>query len=205
MQIRGYIAGMTRVDRYSRMVMWLKVTLPLAALAILSTLFLVAETLDPEAAIPYADVDVGQILEDQGVNNAVFGGLTDDGVEVSVDSESVRPDGPLFLGKKLDVEMLFPDGSRVYVDAPEGTVHMANSEALLSGGVQINSTLGYEMVTEALRTTWDTTTLESAGPVSAKGPLGDIDAGHMRLSQKADGAYLLVFKDGVRLIYQPEP
>ena len=49
---------MARVDRHTRLVGWLKVALPLTALAILSTLFLVARRIDPEAALPYAEVDV---------------------------------------------------------------------------------------------------------------------------------------------------
>ena len=50
----SYITDMAATDRYSRLVFRLKVALPLVALAILSTLFFVAESLDPDAAIPYA-------------------------------------------------------------------------------------------------------------------------------------------------------
>ena len=42
---------MARADTHTRVVGWLKVALPLAALAILSTLFLVARRIDPEAAL----------------------------------------------------------------------------------------------------------------------------------------------------------
>ena len=43
---------------HSRIVMILKVTLPLVALAILSSLFLFSREIDPEDAIPYADVEI---------------------------------------------------------------------------------------------------------------------------------------------------
>lgn len=196
---------MARVDTYSRIVLWLKVALPLVALAILSTLFLVAETLDPDAAIPYADVDVGRILENQGVTRPSFGGLTTDGVEVSVGAESVRPDGPRFVGNLLSVVMDFPDGGgHIEVNAPEGTVHMAASEAVLRGGVELTSTSGYHALTETLRATWSKAMLETEGPITASGPLGEIAAGHLILSQDADGTHLLVFNDGVRLVYRPE-
>ena len=49
---------MERIDRHTRVVGWLKLALPLAALVILSTLFLVADRIDPEDALPYAKVDV---------------------------------------------------------------------------------------------------------------------------------------------------
>ena len=45
------------MDRYSRMVAIFKVLLPLAALAILSTLFLLSRTIDPTTTIPFADQD----------------------------------------------------------------------------------------------------------------------------------------------------
>ena len=45
----------------SRVVAWLRVLLPLAALAILSTLFLLPKSHDPDAAIPYADVDADRM------------------------------------------------------------------------------------------------------------------------------------------------
>ncbi len=47
-----------KVDRYSRMVALLKVSLPLIALGILSTLFLVSRAVDPPMTIPFADSEV---------------------------------------------------------------------------------------------------------------------------------------------------
>ena len=201
--MRGYIGPMARVDTYSRMVLWLKVTLPLLALAILSTLFLVAETLDPEAAIPYADVDVDRIMQDQGVTRPAFGGLTSDGVQVEVGADNVRPDGTVFIGRDLLVEMAFPDGGTIEVTAPQGTVDMPASQAILDGGVSLESTAGYTATTDAIQTAWSDAKLETVGAITAVGPLGRIDAGHMILTRDESGAHLLVFNEGVRLLYQP--
>ncbi len=56
------LADMATYDNtYSRVVAWLKILLPLLALAILSTLFLVARTIDPAQNIPYADVDIDEL------------------------------------------------------------------------------------------------------------------------------------------------
>ena len=52
------MARRAALDGWSRLVAALKVLLPLAALAILSTLFLVSNRINPEDALPYADVDV---------------------------------------------------------------------------------------------------------------------------------------------------
>ncbi|EKD61465.1 MAG: hypothetical protein ACD_54C00224G0006, partial [uncultured bacterium] len=41
--------------------------------------------------------------------------------------------------------------------------------------------------------------------VSAQGPVGQLTADHMLLSQQGDaGPYLLVFNGKVRLLYQPQ-
>ncbi|MBL9052753.1 MAG: hypothetical protein JNN02_03385, partial [Tabrizicola sp.] len=49
---------MAGTDAHTRVVTWLKVLLPLAALAILSTLFLLADQINPDDALPFAEVDV---------------------------------------------------------------------------------------------------------------------------------------------------
>ena len=43
------------MDRYSRMIAFLKVLLPLMALALLSTLFLLSQNTEPMASIPFAE------------------------------------------------------------------------------------------------------------------------------------------------------
>ena len=47
-------------DRHTQVVGWLKVALPLLALAVLATLFLLSDRIDPDAALPYAEVDVAE-------------------------------------------------------------------------------------------------------------------------------------------------
>ena len=49
---------------YSRFVALAKVVLPLAALRLFATLFLIARQIDPDAAIPFAEVDVEQFARD---------------------------------------------------------------------------------------------------------------------------------------------
>ncbi len=197
---------MSMNDSHSRLVLWLKVTLPLLALAILSTLFLVAETLDPEAAIPYAEVDVGQILSEQGVTRPEFGGVTEDGVTVSVAAEAIRPSGPAYRGTDLTVQMTLPDGGVIDVVSPEGTFDLPGETAVLAGGVRVSSTAGYDVTTESLRAGWSVASLETDSTVEAVGPVGSLTAGRMSLTQRDDGAgHVLVFKDGVRLIYRPGP
>ncbi len=53
--------------------------MPLAALAILSTLFLVARTIDPSDAIKFTDLDVEDRLRDPRMTAPTYAGVTSDG------------------------------------------------------------------------------------------------------------------------------
>ena len=53
------------MDRYSRMIVWLKVLLPLMALALLSTLFLLSRNVDPLASIPFAQAEIDERLKEK--------------------------------------------------------------------------------------------------------------------------------------------
>ena len=200
------MTGMAVADRYSRMILWMKVGLPLADLATLSTLFFAAETLDPEAAIPYASVDVERILTEQGVSGPMYGGVTEDGVAISLSADAIRPDASR---KRLSADNMvaaldLPGGAHIDIESTIGAVDSTTQEATLEGGVRLESSSGYVVTTERIVTSIETSRVVADQIIEATGPLGNITAGAMELSRPnpAEG-YLLVFKNGVRLVYQP--
>ena len=75
---------------HSRLVFWFKILLPLGALAIMSTLFMVSRTVRPEDAIPYADVDVADLMQQPRLTNPNFAGMTSDGAALSLKQPSVE-------------------------------------------------------------------------------------------------------------------
>lgn len=203
------MAGMDRADKYSRLVLWLKVALPLLALAILSTLFFVAETLDPEAAIPYAKVDVERILREQGMTRPTFGGVTAEGVQVSLSAEAVRPSmerRSRLLGETLAADLAFPGRGSINVRSPEGIIDAENGVAILQGGARLESSTGYLVETDRIVMSYLDATAEAESEVRATGPSGTLTAGSLQLVRRKgdDAGYLLVFKDGVRLVYKPK-
>jgi len=181
----------------------------LAALAILSTLFLLAETLDPEAAIPYAEVDVEQILRDQGITRPSFGGVTADGVALSLSAAAIRPGERIrdeVIGTDLEATIDLPSGTSIRITSPEGMIDMAARVALLQGGARLESSLGYSVESTDIVARYDEVRVATGGAVEATGPGGRITAGAMGLERdELSGAYVLVFKDGVRLIYEKQP
>jgi lipopolysaccharide export system protein LptC len=198
---------MARADRHTRVVGWLKVVLPLAALAILSTLFLVARRIDPEAALPYAEVDVEELAREPRMTAPTYAGTTSDGASVTLSAEEARPaaEGSPAQAAGLRLDLATPDGARTELVAADARMDDTAKELVLSGGVTVTTSTGYRLETAEVAARLDRTGLESRAPVRATGPAGEITAEGMVLSQdnRTPGAYVLVFKGGVRLVYQP--
>jgi lipopolysaccharide export system protein LptC len=196
-------------NTYSRVVAWLKVLLPVIALVLLSTMFLISRTIDPSRAIPFANVDVEGMVRDQRISSPAFSGVTKDGAALSITAETARPlpdnaDG--MSAETLKARIETPDGARVDIEAAEAVVVGAASVLTLSGGVVVTTSTDYRIEATGLVTKMDRAEMESEGAVQATGPLGTLDAGQARIAP-ADGdasTYLLVFKDGVKLIYVPK-
>lgn len=198
---------MARADRHTRVVGWLKVALPLIALVILSTLFLVARRIDPEAALPYAEVDVEDLAREPRMTAPTYAGTTADGAALTLSADEARPaaDGSPAQAAGLRLDLATPDGGQTELLAVDARMDDTAKELVLSGGVIVTTSTGYRLETAEVAARLDRTGLESRAPVKATGPAGEITAEGMVLSQdnRTPGAYVLVFKGGVRLIYQP--
>ena len=60
---------MAQGEFHTRFVGWMKIILPVIALGLLSTLFLLSRTVDPTQDIPVTEVDLEQRAQDQGASN----------------------------------------------------------------------------------------------------------------------------------------
>lgn len=194
-------------NTHSRMVAWLKILLPLAALAIMSTVFLVAQTIDPAQDLPFANVDVAELAREQRIGGPTFSGVTSDGAALTISASAVRPnlgETDTASASEIDAEIVLPIGTTVTLHALDGVIDASTKTAELGGGVEITTSTGYRIQTDRLAARLDSTQLESGGAISGDGPLGTINAGRMLISRDADSsAYLLVFKDRVKLVYTP--
>ncbi|MEX0369244.1 MAG: hypothetical protein AB3N09_01340 [Tateyamaria sp.] len=194
------------MDGYSRLVAWLKVLLPLTALGLLATLFLLARNVDPTAAIPFADTEIQARLQGQQVTAPVFAGTSDSGDRVSVSAGTMVTNGSdSNTATDLAAQIDLTSGTRVVLFSDRGAFDMAGGTSSLEGNVVITTSTGYKLTSDALFTDFDQMTLESPGPVTGTGLSGTLDAGRMRLEKSADGENAhLVFTNGVKLVYRPE-
>jgi lipopolysaccharide export system protein LptC len=194
-------------DLHSRVVTWAKILLPLAALGILSTLFLFARAIDPEDAIPYATVDIAERIREPRMTAPTYAGVTSDGSSVTVQAAEARPgtaDGAA-TAQTLTARLQTPDGGLTDLVAASGALDDGAGTLSLMGNVRMTTSTGYIIESQAMIARLDRTGVTSPGDITATAPMGTINATGMSLEQTATpGDYVLVFNGRVRLIYTPE-
>tara|TARA_R110000787_G_scaffold25155_1_gene70778 strand:+ start:354 stop:962 length:609 start_codon:yes stop_codon:yes gene_type:complete len=195
-------------DSYSRWVSWLKVILPLTALALLSTLFLLSRAIDPETVIPFADKEIQDRLRDQQVTGPFFSGTTADGDLISFSAETLKtPDGRTGSNRAEDVKMEvgISGGAKVTVTSESAEFDIANDLAELTGDVVITTSTQFRILSDKLSSQLSVFNLQSPGPVEATGPVGSLNAGSMLMTSSDEGKPAqLIFTNGVKLIYTPK-
>lgn len=200
---------MRRADGfYSRLIAWLKILLPLAALGLLSTIFLLARVNDPSERVPFADaLSEGETAQEQ-VRAPYYAGVTENGAMLTMTARTARQvadDDGAVEADVFDATMTMTDGSRIELDAARAFLREGEQSARLEGDVRIVSSTGYDLRTETLVTRIDRIEAESAGPVEGEGPAGRFTAGKLRItSEGGEDDVQLLFTDGVKLVYEPQ-
>ncbi len=193
---------------YSRFIALAKIVLPLAAVVLLSTLFLISRRIDPTGSVPQAQEDLQKLAREQRITAPHYTGVTADGTAISVKASKAQPspDTPdKASADALVARLEFPDGTHAEITSDRGVVDPGADQARLSGGVTLRTSAGYRMVTESVTTALSTTRVVAEDGVRASGPLGDLTAGGMEITEGEEnrGHYVLVFKGGVKLVYRP--
>jgi lipopolysaccharide export system protein LptC len=195
------------MDRYSRMIAFLKVLLPLMALALLSTLFLLSRNIDPMASIPFAEAEVNKRMRDQQITGPFFSGSTEQGDQISFSAGEIGvADGNgRVTANDVSAQIDLSSGARLVFFADLGEVDIANDISILSGKVLITTSTGYKIKSERLVSAMTSLNIESPNEIIAEGPLGTFSAGSMRLalSEKTKSTQM-VFTNAVKLIYDPK-
>ena len=193
---------------HSRLVAWMKIILPLVALGLLSTLFLISRNVDPTKNIPVTNIDLEQRADDLGATNPSFAGVTDRGHQVSVLADQAKPDAgdpEHLMARTVVAQLRLTSGTVIDITSERAEMNQGTLTANLEGDVHVVTTDGYDLTTERLNTRLDSLFAETPGPVQGAAPVGTIEAGRMLLQTNEDtGAAHLLFTDGVKLLYTPQ-
>jgi lipopolysaccharide export system protein LptC len=191
---------------YSRLIAWLKILLPLGALALLSTIFLYSRGPDPIATIPVLTGGADPTLTEQ-IGSPFYAGTTENGQGLTLAARQARfsdPDNAGLIADDLRAVIDIRDGNRIVIDATVG--QMDEGDRLrLRDGVVLDSSSGYTVRTDGLDAEIDRVAIESTSDVEAVGPGLTLSAGKLRVEENATTQDIqLLFTDGVKLIYIPQ-
>lgn len=195
-------------DRYSQTIAFLKIALPLVALGLLSTLFLISRAVTPTATIPFADAEVQERLTNQQMTGPYFSGMSPRGDQVTFVAERVQtPDGTVGSNRAEDVLVTidFADGSGLVVEADVVLVDIADDTSSLDGNVEVVASQGITLKSEQLLITLSKLDIMSPGRVQGQMPHGTIDAGAMHVkATDNEKRPQWVFTNGVKVLYRPQ-
>lgn len=181
----------------------LRVVLPLAALAILSMLFLLARNPSPDIAIPYVDPEGGDLAQRTGMTAPRFAGVTPDGARYTLSAARAVPDGDEGAASVVALDWRAADGTAAELRAghaalQDGTIHMTDD-------VRMTTSAGWVLTAPAIDADTDASLITAPSVVQAAGPFGTVEAGGAVLARNEAGEHVLDLNGGVRLIYDPRP
>lgn len=190
---------------HSTLVGWLKILLPLAALSLLSTLFLLARDDNGPSDIPFADIDAA--AKEQRIAAPRFSGLTEAGDTIQITADTAMPDpdgGSSLTINRPSLTLNATDGTSLHVAAGRGTVDSAANKAHLSGLARLETSSGYTMETAGLNADLETGIVTSDGALEIQAPYGQLTAGQVTIHVDDSGmGQQMDFTNGVKLIYTP--
>lgn len=190
----------------SRIVALLRVMLPLAALALLSVLFLLGRSPNLEdASIPYADVDPREVAERQAVTSPRYSGVTDDGARISIDGTEAEPGSGPGQGRAQSVRMTIRAIDGRAADVSAGAASLEGDNIVLQDGARMTTADGWIITSPEFHASRLAGTVNADQEVNVLAPFGDLTAGRMELRPLGDGSgdHVLDLRGGVRLIYLP--
>jgi lipopolysaccharide export system protein LptC len=191
---------------YSRFVNWSKIILPLAAIALLSTLFMFAKGRGGTPSIPYAEIEA--IAREPRLSQPRFSGVAADGSVLSIAAGTARPDPlrpDITLIDDLTAKITAVNGSAMDIHAPAGEIDAPARIVTLRGETRITTGDGYEMAADGLTASFDSGEIRADNGITVSGPEGSLTAGRMVIGTGPSGTgQQIVFNGGVTLIYHPQ-
>lgn len=197
-----------RPEVHSRVVTILKLGLPLVALALVASVFLVQTDDRLGGTINFSEADINQLGHGLRLTNSVFTGTTQSGDRFRFTAATVVPDAapPKRAAiSTLDGTLDLVDGPSVSLVADSGDLDIASQRLDIAGNVRISTTEGYELETDKATIDFVSGTFVAGDQVVTRGALGEITSGNLHVTPAAatGEARRFSFSDGVRVVYDP--
>ena len=197
---------MARTNFYSKVVVWVKITLPLIAIALLSSIFLLSGAPNPDAALPYAEIDLNQVAREQRVSQPRFAGVLGEGQEIVLIADAVSADGSQIdqiHAQNISGRIELGAMDFLTLEAASADIDMAHQIARLHDSVTVQNSLGYQATSEQMLLDLDVFGIRAPTPVHITGPGLDLRSDTMDMSGE-EGQTIVHFNGSVRMLYQPQ-
>ena len=193
---------------HSRIVGVLKVGLPLVALGMLASLFLVQTDDRFGGDLSFSRGDIDALGKGLRITNPTFTGTTQGQDRFRFTAALVEPDAAPPERAKITTlagEVALNNGPVVELEADSGDLHIPTERLDVAGNVRIRTSEGYRMAAEQATLDLRAGSLIAGNAVETTGPLGRIDSGSLTIQPAAASgeARRFSFGNGVRLVYDP--
>lgn len=198
---------MLKKDFYSNLIQFLKITLPIIAIIMLGTLFLLPDNRTKIQAYENIDQSTLEIVKKAGISKPSFRGTLASGSNLELHANEIIPidkkDNVIHINEiKARLELNKDFGANAY--AKKGIINIEEQIANLVDGVTIRGFNDIEIETTDLKVDYNKSIAKSNNPVFMNGKFGTIKAGAAKFYDKSDSVnigYVLLFSNGVKMRY----
>ncbi|MXU64682.1 hypothetical protein [Oceanomicrobium pacificus] len=197
---------------YSRFVRATKIGLPLLAILILSTLFLVSTRDDFDGiGLSFTEADLEAMQQGLSVTSPVLTGQNARGDLFRFTADTVVPDSLMVqraVASNLRGRIDFANGQGLDLRTDSAELDLGTQKAQFEGAVRLTTDEGYDLATDRIDADLEAGVITGPDPVTAVAPMGRIssDAFSIRSGEGADfeaEKNVIRFENNVKLVFTP--
>jgi len=191
------------IDPYSRTVAWLKIVLPLIALAVLGTVFLINSDNGFEAGFAFSKADLDTLESGSFLTQPQISGMTSKSEPFYLNAERIAPlpdDQNLVVITALSGGITFLSGGWVTLLADKAMMDINAQTVVFDSGGRMETSDGNQAQVATLRVNLTTGEIDGSG-IDATGPLGMLSADTYRIDTIEGENRVLWFENNVRMRY----
>ncbi|MBF9045651.1 LPS export ABC transporter periplasmic protein LptC [Rhodobacterales bacterium LSUCC0031] len=165
-----------------------------------------SRTPDPQDALQFNDIDIGQLGSERRLKDPRFAGVLGDGQPITLNADQAvqRIDDPdKMLMDRVETDVLLKNGDNLHLTADRGDYDTAAQMVDLMGAVNAQTSTGYQLTSDRILIAMAEMQMTSPGAVMLLGPGMTLAAGAMELTGP-EGQALVYFTGGVRLLYEAQ-
>ncbi|HCO89933.1 MAG TPA: LPS export ABC transporter periplasmic protein LptC [Alphaproteobacteria bacterium] len=192
------------LNRRSRRIRILKVLLPLTAVALLIGIIAWPGIISTDANFALTYANISTVNDDLRMISPRFTGSDAQNRRYIITADMAtqqESDRELVTLDILQADIAMADGSWIAVSAATGEFHTGRQTLLLEGRIDAYSDLGYEFHAKTAAIDLNEGSLTSDLPVQGQGPLGQLSANGIRVSERGQN---MLFIGGVKVTIFPQ-